>query len=260
MEWKVYKNAVLLGLSQVTNYRGEMWMQIISKIIGMGGVGLLWWIVLKNGSAQEGQKMASYLLIANGVRDIIDAFYLKSASYIMDEIKSGNLNSTLLRPVNPYMLMYFSHMGTRGVNIIFALMMLMMGLWINGPQNWINWFLFGMSLMIGWILSWGLNILVAELAFWMVAGANIRGMIIHITRVFSGALIPLNYFPPLLRQIVSWLPFPMFAYLPTRLLQGEITWQNLTTLTMGVLWAIIMTIGVNYFWKKGLGQYEAIGI
>jgi ABC-2 type transport system permease protein len=259
MKWRLYKEALLLGLSEVVNYRADMWFQVASKVISLTSLGILWWWLLVDAGASTKLETASYLLIANGVREIVDSFYMKFAGKMMDEIKDGSISMGLIRPVSPYRLSYFIFSGSRGVNYIFGGLLIALGMYIFPASNIINYFYFVIILLLANLISYYMNLLVGFISFWIVEGANFRGLFIHTARVLSGAMIPVSYFPGIMKDISLLSPFPVLAYLPAKVLQnglGGYEWSIMAAIG----WLIIMIYAEKIIWNYGLKKYEAIGI
>lgn len=259
MKWRLYKEAMLLGLSDVINYRADMWFQVASKIVSLISLGILWWWLLVDSPVSTKLETASYLLIANGVREIVDSFYMKFAGKMMDEIKDGSISMGLIRPVSPYKLSYFIFSGSRGVNYIFGGIMILLGIYIFPASKLINYFYFAMVLLLANLISYYINLLVSFISFWIVEGANFRGLFIHTARVLSGAMIPVSFFPGIMKDISLLSPFPVLAYLPAKVLQNGISGYEWSIIA-SVIWLLVMFWIEKIIWQNGLKKYEAVGI
>ena len=95
----------------------------------------------------------------------------------------------------------------------------------------------------------------------MTEAKGIKNVVNHISKVFSGALIPLTFFPVAYQIPVMLSPFASYAYLPATLLQTK-TVDLFLYLQVGVsiVWAIVLLFVSRLVWRKGIKRYEAIGI
>ncbi len=62
---------------------------------------------------------------------------------------------------------------------------------------------------------------------------------------FSGFIVPLNFFPPWLREISEWLPFGGLAHVPVSVYLGKLDGEALAlALGQQLLWLVVLvTIG-----------------
>lgn len=110
-------------------------------------------------------------------------------------------------------------------------------------------------------ITYGLNVLVATIAFYTTEANSVKNVVAHVINVFSGTLIPLSLFPPLLKMVAITLPFSATVFGPiqalhTTALQGA----SLTGLLSACVWAIALVIIGELAWRKGVRHYEAVGI
>ena len=259
MKLAAYKEAFILGLAELNNYRADMWFQLFSKLISLIGLGVLWYWLLRGSSEQEIRLSVGYLLVANGVRELVDAYQLKFGGRLMDEIKDGSISSSLVRPIVPYRLSYFIFFGTRGTNYIFGWLLIFGGVLVNPPVSIINYGYFILVILLASVISYQLNIMTGFLSFWFIEAASMRSLLVHTTRVLSGSMIPLTYFPELLRNIALITPFPILAYLPSKVVQNGLMGYEGSLLASG-LWVVIFFLMEKKLWIWGVKRYEAVGI
>lgn len=58
-------------------------------------------------------------------------------------------------------------------------------------------------------------------AFWFVQSSGIRRVFDLLSSIFSGALIPLVFFPEILQKVMLFLPFPYMSYVPAMVFTGN---------------------------------------
>ncbi len=258
----VYKRALLFGLSQVTNYRSEVWLSILSKLVSLLGVVFLWSIVGKlSGGVAGVSSLASYFLIANAVQGLVDAESLRFSKVITHEVKLGGLSTHLLRPVNPVMFMYANFWGTRGMYILTALVFMLLGFSFLPSISLLQIVLFLISLLLSFAVAFVFNLFIGSLSFWTPEANHLQNVMSHILRVFSGVLIPVSFFSGAAKTALILSPFPALAYLPSILVQSKvITVEMWTIFGAAIFWSAVLLPASFWFWKKGLKRYEAIGI
>ena len=103
------------------------------------------------------------------------------------------------------------------------------------------------------------QLLIGFVAFWMEETWSLNVSIRFISAFFSGAIIPLDFYPDLLAKILLWTPFPYLTYVPVRILMGESTDVGASLFILFV-WSLILLFCVQWIWKKGLRLYTGAGI
>ena len=257
---KIYLEAFWLGFKESTSFRVDAYLEIFSLTLVSAGLGLLWYWLLKGAGAEEIKQSIGYLLVSNGTKELVDGRYLKFSGRLMESIKEGDLSASLLRPIKPYRLSYFLFNGSRSINHMFGLSLVVAGIVINGASSWINLGGYIICVGIAYGLAYFLNVIIGSLAFWMTTASSVRTMIHHIINILSGSLVPIDLFPKIIGGMASVLPFASLAYLPATVIRRGITENTIWLMGVGVAWIFILKIVCDYTWVKGLKKYEAVGI
>ncbi|HSV94993.1 MAG TPA: ABC-2 family transporter protein [Spirochaetia bacterium] len=261
MRFATYIKTAALGFCSVANYRTEVWFQVAQRLLILSGIILLWSVIGTAGTGQTYTQLIAYFLVANGVRDLIDAQFGKFGSSMVDDIKAGKISAYLLQPTRTVIFMYFKHLGTRGVTIVFYLIYIVVGIVLAPPTSLIACLLFFVVVATGLVICLAQCTMVGCLAFWITDAKATKNVVNHFTRVLSGSLIPLTFFPVAYQVPVMLSPFASYAYLPATLLQAEKV-DSFLFLQVGVsiCWAIGLLLISRLIWRKGVRQYEAVGL
>jgi ABC-2 type transport system permease protein len=95
-------------------------------------------------------------------------------------------------------------------------------------------------------------------AFWLEQTQGVSRLFAFIKEILSGALIPLHLLPSVIQQIVQYLPFPYFIYIPLQVLMGKINGHEiLMHCIWSSVWLIVLLAMASILWKKGLKQYTS---
>jgi len=261
MKFVIYWKTALLGFRQVANYRTEVWFQIIQRLLVLGGIVLLWSVIGKSyDTGMSFSQLISYFLIANGVRELTDGQYGKFGSKTIDDIKSGAVSSVLLQPTNTVLFLFFKNLGTRGVSIIFSIINIIIGFALIPRVSILIYLFFLISIITATIISYAQSTMVGSVAFWITEGKGIKNVVNHVTRIFSGALIPLTFFPDSYQKFVILNPFASYGFLPATITQSQtVSLSILTQVLFSIFWAGLFLNLSNIMWKRGIKHYEAIG-
>lgn len=254
----MYGKSVVQGFLQVSNYRSELFVDVLAKLVTFFFV-ILFWLMVSKSSTVNFVEIASYLLLVNGLREFVDG-QLRLFKEIASGIKDGSISNLLLKPIDP-ILFYFSRMlGTRVVHFSYSVLFLVAGFYISTNKNFstIGWSM--LALMIGVVISIGLNTIVGSMAWWTTEADGIRNTFVHFGRVFGGLWVPLNFFPGIWRGTVINGPYATQGYLPVAIFQQGLTEENKWALASSLVWMVLITIFSRWFWQKGVKRYEAVGI
>ncbi len=211
--------------------------------------------------AQTVPQLISYFLIAGGVSELVTAQWGGVGQNLGRLIRYGRLSDLLIKPVSIIPTLFFSDLGSDLPEKILAVLYIIVGLGINPPHNVLAFILFALFFVSSAIISLCYMLLLACMYFYVPEASGIRSSIQHMARIFSGAAIPLTFFPPTLYNIVRFLPFQTMIYAPTKALSTNAfssdVWVQLIT---SAGWMVVFIFVARFVWLKSIKNYEASGI
>ena len=142
-----------------------------------------------------------------------------------EKIRSGNVVYELLRPIDLY-----AHWFARAVADRIAPVALRAApmLIVATLAGWLKWTSAAASiacaaaLVAATLLSASVCVLVSATMLWTISGRGIESVILTVTFLLSGIIIPLPLFPDSLQPVLNWLPFRGLMDVPFRLFSGHI--------------------------------------
>ena len=201
------------------------------------------------------------------------SFYLATltASYasgnIGQEIKDGSIAMRLLKPVNYSLTYFFEEIGSKLLQVGFMTVILLGGIvtfQLTHPQvlafHLGNFALFVLSSLLSYLISYYFDLCFGFTAFIFqnLWGAN--NMKSTIVNFFSGTLIPLAFFPPLVASIFSFLPFASLIYTPIMIYLGRYNaHQLLIAFVIQAFWAIFFYVLSKIIWRAVIGHLTVQG-
>ncbi len=178
------------------------------------------------------------------------------------ELISGQLSHRLLQPVDPFWHHFISHIAERWARLplLVVLIALFFGLY---PQSfWIPSLSSGLiatfMVILAFILRFVIQYNFGLLAFWTERASAIEQLWFLAYIFLSGIIAPLEVFPPLVRDLVMWTPFPYMVYFPSAILIGKTVniWQGIAVMTG---WMGVSFVVNRWLWRKGIKQYSGMG-
>ncbi|MBI2103488.1 ABC-2 family transporter protein [Candidatus Woesebacteria bacterium] len=259
--FKVYKDSVIAGFTQVANYRSEIWLAILAKIFQVFLLVLFWNIISKTSEIRLNlNELIPYFFVANAVQVLVDGEGMRFARLLNDEIRNGTVSSYLLRPINPPFFIYTKFLGSQSLVILIATILTIFAFLFYFQGNLLKILLFILAVLFALLCAFGINLIVGSISFWTTESRGLKHVIAHVVRVFGGSLIPITLFPTNIKFLILLTPFPSFAYIPGVLISSDINFDIIVGVTSSFVWSFILLLLGLWLWKKGVKQYESVGI
>lgn len=253
---------IKFNFAKMLAYPWEMVAFFASRIVELCFLIIFWYAVSRSNSGIFSfRQITAYFLVVSAVRDLSLMTNMRLGREIKNNIKSGELNNALIKPVKiiPFLLAVFA--GENGLMFLYAAAALVIGIIVFPPAGILNLALFFIFLTFALLLSLSINIYAGMAAFYSPETEGLLNILNSVIKILSGALIPINYFPRLLKKIILLTPFPGLAFTPAFVLQNKIASNELLKFALiGIFWTFFLLASVKYFWKKSLRNYEGIGI
>ncbi len=222
-------------------YRFDIWSGLFSAALLLFIEVFLWRSLYSGGGTVSGvnlSEMLTYLIVSLFLRYLF--------SYSVDEnlrhsIIRGDIALDFIKPVSIYGIYLAQDIGTAlsGLCIFFLPLFLLASVAIQFPFPAAPVLLipFFVSAIFGYLILWLLGALVGTLNFWLLKFGNF-GMVQQILiMLFSGAYVPIWFFPEWIQRILNCLPFVYTYQLPIGIYIGRYG-------TGEILWGL----GVQLFW------------
>lgn len=178
------------------------------------------------------------------------------------EVVEGRLSPRLLQPIDPVWHHVASHLSERVARLPFAMLLVGVFFLLYPQALWLpslgRVLLFVPVVVLAFALRFLMQYTFALLAFWTERASAIEQFWFLFYLFLSGIIAPLEVFPPNLRQVVLWTPFPYFVHFPASILIGlpvDIGRGILVILGWGLLFFLLN----RWLWRKGLRQYSGMG-
>jgi len=94
--------------------------------------------------------------------------------------------------------------------------------------------------------------------FWNDRASAIERLLLIPYLFLSGLVAPIEAFPPTVKAIANFTPFPYILSFPSKLLAGQEV-NIFSSLTALFLWGSVLILMSYIFWRKGLMKYSGMG-
>lgn len=266
---RLWLHVLSLELRKIVTYRVDFWFRFVGTLLANVVVAYFLWsaVFARTGAAAiRGFTFEALILyyvlapLAENVARPVDG------GAIAEEIYSGGLTKFLVYPASFFRFKYVAHVAG-ALMAIFQLAFVLGGyaLWHGIPAEvpltfWTVLMGIAFALCAG-ILNYLIGAAVDQVAFWADRVWSLNVMVMFITRILGGSLLPLAMFPETMQTAVKWTPFPYLIAFPVQAMMGQVGLADLPQafLVMG-LWCGALLLANRALWKAGSLKYTGVGI
>lgn len=179
-----------------------------------------------------------------------------STNSIAEEIRDGSIVMRLIKPVKVDLSFLFFELGNKTMlmTCVFVPVMLGVEIYRYFAVGFVAFkisrlILFMISISLSYLLAFYLNLIFGYLAFFLL---NLWGFNIlkeSIIKFFSGAVIPLAFFPDIVGEVFSKLPFASLTYTPVMIYMEKYNGSELVVnMLMQLMWLAIFVLISRIIW------------
>ena len=244
---KTYLAFVRKSFQKTLTYRFELWIEVFINILFMLIYVYLWKALYTGRESVEGYDLngiLTYIIVSQTL--LTFNFTLRAARIIEDKVRTGEVVTDLMKPVDFQLMMLSTSAGTSLHTMLFNMLpkflLFYVILSISLPSSILTVCIFIISVILGYVILFSIEFLIGILAFWIVEIRGIYFVVIWgISWLLSGYFLPLEFYPDLLAKIAAVLPFRAVIYFPTVIYVGRLTGQNvIIPLLIQITWVVVL--------------------
>jgi ABC-2 type transport system permease protein len=245
-------------------YRLGFLFTILGNVIYLGVAYYLWKSIYQNSVTLRGLTFdQTFLYVGLGSAVFI---LLKTYTdwFFNFEIREGMIASYLIKPIDIGAYFLATSFGSLLLNItIITIPTILLMLFVFKVHFilGIGLFLFPISLLLAFLVSFYIDYAVGLACFYTESVWGLSSTKEIIVTALSGALIPLQFFPPAIQNILFWLPFQAIFHTPlTMITQPD---QHITVfmqmLFVQVIWVLILFVATRLFYNQAIKTVSIAG-
>lgn len=206
--------------------------------------------------------MVTYVIVAQVVSGLAGFFFVEGS--IASKIREGSIANELVVPMHYQLKQLCETLGFVGVRgaitggIMFAVGYFCLDMRL--PASWTAAMIFPVSVFLGIIIESSMGFCAAMTAFYTT---NLFGVVMTrrmISDFFSGALVPLTFFPPALASVSNLLPFQATVFIPVSIYMGTMSPDEiLRALAVQIFWAALAWTAGAFVWRRVIRRLEVQG-
>jgi ABC-2 type transport system permease protein len=206
------------------------------------------------------EQMKAYLMVTF-VCNALLSYY--SETRISGKILDGSITADLLKPLDFQKARFAETLGSTVVEgglaaiILAAVLAATSGVMTPGP---VYTLLFVLSLAASLLVKFGIVYMAGLLCFWSTGSLGIVWARTAVTNLFSGALVPLSFFPGWLEKLALALPFQSIVHTPAAIyLQQTDMAGALKLLALQWAWGAALWFAGRLMWTWAVRQITIHG-
>ena len=198
------------------------------------------------------------------------AFFMKASmswgteSKISSSVLDGSIIMELVKPISYQVRCFFETMGSciieGSVAFVAAVVSMVCLCDICAYLIPERCLLLIISLILAFLIRFCITYLVGLTTFYTTNGVGIMYLRQVITDIFSGALLPISFYPIWFQKFADLLPFQSIVYLPTQLFLGRVRGQEaVQILLVQCVWVLVIWMLGHLFFKFAIRKITIQG-
>jgi ABC-2 type transport system permease protein len=174
--------------------------------------------------------------------------------YIQQRIHEGKIALDLVRPVPLLGQLFAQQVGATAGLVPLVLLGVPLAFVLGnlaGPASPGATLAYLASLALAYLISVLIGLLMGLVAFWTVQSLGVGVIYEFAIQFFGGALIPLMFFPPVLRGLADVLPFRSQVSIPVSIYTGAISRPAdlAGAFALQLFWVVALALVVGWVWR-----------
>ncbi|MDF2609974.1 MAG: transporter permease [Lachnospiraceae bacterium] len=190
--------------------------------------------------------LGSYIWLQQAFLAFFMAWFMEEE--IFEAIIDGNIAYELCRPISIYSMWFtrsvanrLSRAVLRCFPILLVAAFLPKPFGLTAPGNLATFVLFVLTMLLGLLVTVAFCMLVYVLTFFTVSPQGLRILFVSSVEFFSGAVIPLPFFPDKIRSIMELLPFASMQNVPLRVYSEDLAGTAIgKAIILQVIWLFVL--------------------
>ena len=264
LNWWILKTAVAERLA----YRADFAFSTLVRFLPIVTQIFLWTAVYA-GTREDSlngytlPQMVSYYLLAMVGRAFSSMPGL--ASGIARDVREGVVKKFLTQPLDMLGYLFFHRLAHKLVYYFvaagpFALVFFLCRDYLPAWPGAAVFAAFLCSLALAFLIGFLIESLIGLVSFWFLEVSSLLFIYMMFNYFLSGHMIPLDWLPPAITDVVVWLPFKYLAYVPAAIFLGKYEPDELPgVLLVGAAWAVGLLVVNRVTFRRGVRRYGAFG-
>nr|MDQ3328665.1 ABC-2 family transporter protein [Chloroflexota bacterium] len=205
-----YRQIAGLELQTAYAYRVNLAFDVLRILLRVYLLKVIWTAVYAGQGVVDGVDLAQVIAFITLAQLQVWVMTPLIADYIQDRVREGKIALDLARPA-PFLGQLLAHqVGGTASLLPFVLLAVPFAFVLGGfvpPASVSAGLLYLLSLTLAYLVSVLMGMVLGLVSFWTLQIGGVLAIYVYVSQFFTGALVPLTFFPQWLRQVADLLPF-----------------------------------------------------
>lgn len=193
------------------------------------------------------QAVSAYVWMQQAFLSLFMAWMMEGE--IFNSITDGNIAYELCRPIDIYSMWFARSSANRfSMALLRCMPLLLVAVFLPAPYGLMPpvslpaFLLFFISLILGTLVCVAFCMLIYMICFFTISPMGVRMLAISVVDFFSGAIIPLPFFPDKLRKVMELQPLASVQNVPLRIYSGDLSGNTMyQAILLQLFWLAALT-------------------
>lgn len=260
--WELIKNSFQASAA----YKMDTFLHLFRSNIGLFIQVSIWSALIVNGVVMSNQgnitrqEMVTYTVISVIISILLSNEFIYEITH---KVYSGEIAMDLIKPISMKAILFSQQIGSVFFNMVFEIIpLIIIGILFFGLKAPAlpDFLLFSLAVINGMAISYLIYYIAGLYALWYEVSWHMDALLHTLNAFFSGAFIPLWFFPTVLSDISMYLPFRLMYYTPISIYLGKGTFiDSITAIGYQFLWIFILLILEKIVWNQGVKKLVVQG-
>jgi len=248
---EMWKNS----FKQCLVYRANTIIRLFTSFVYLFVTVNIWQALYRNVDMVDGVSLSDMITYVLIVQILVCFRRLQLSRYYGQRIINGNVSIDFIRPVSLKYSAFATVSGEVVFQIIFfSVPMLILGVILWGfifPDAVWQWAMFLTSAFLGALVYASIEYIMSLTVFWAKTAFHIEWFIGALFTLFSGAMVPLWFYPDWLRWIANMLPFRFVIFEPANIFVGNAGFEQASlVIIFQLLWIVALNVVGHFIWQR----------
>lgn len=259
--WRRDRGLFRASYAYMNEYRAELILWALANSLSFILMGVWFEATTRGSFALAPLDVVRYFLAVFVVRQLTVVWVIWD---VEAQVHDGRLAAQLLQPADPGWRHVMSHLAERVARLPFSVLLIAL-FFLLYPRAFFVPSLTTIAqfavLSIGaFSLRFLIQYTIAMGCFWTERASALETVNFMLYMFLGGAIAPLDFFPPLMKEAALLTPFPYLIYFPCRVLLGGVSVDELLRGSLVIVgWFVVFFVANRLLWRAGLRRFSAMG-
>ena len=244
-------------------YRVNLAFDLVRLLLKVYLLKVVWTAVYAGRGVVDGVELNQLIAFITLAQLQVWVMFPLVAPYIQERVHEGQIALDLARPV-PFLGQLLAHQaGATASWVPFVLLAVPLAFFVGGivpPASPAAGLLYLVSLVLAYLVAVLLGMVIGLTSFWTLQTRGVMAIYDFANQFFTGALVPLWFFPPLLRRIADLLPFQAQAFIPLSIYTGQVPAREMPgALGLQMVWVVVLFTMSWLMWRRAMRRVVVQG-